>query len=333
MTAACRIARRIAGMLAACALALTILFNQQAHAKDKSLKGELEHSLVGQVVTTRILLGDTARWSEEGQSAVLPVHTVVEAATGGTSYEIEWKFLGPEIVRTGDMQHYFATGASFRITGIHLKANRIEINLKELSGRSTEVKLMLGEGWQSKYDAASVQTRLARVFAFEEPGQQEVEARQGPPQGEPNTQAVTPVAPTAALEAPANPPPVSGGNWQRFSRGDTTGTPANQAPVPPNSAVNSEHPEQASDFPIRPAYIDCKTKPSSPPFQCGEKVMAIGESPGWVKVRTGENWEGYVPSDSLVYGEPPTPAEQPRDSSGKSPGNCALQFRQAEWQN
>jgi hypothetical protein len=301
MTAECRIAMRIAWILAACALAVAVFSSQEAHARDKSLKGELEHALVGQVVTPKILLGDKAR--PKGVPYDVTVRTLVDAETGEIAYRAEDLLVLAE-VRPGEMQHYFATGTSFRITGIHIKGNRIEIKLKELSGGSTEVKLVLEEGWQSRYDAASVQALLARVFNFEQSGQQQMEAGQVPRQTEPvetATPTITPAVPAAPVEAPAN-----------------------QAPVPPNSAVHSEQPEQASDFPIRPAYINCKTKPSNPPFQCGEKVMAIGESPGWVKVRTGENWEGCVPSDSLVYGEPPTPVMQPAGPEAQPDTSAAV---------
>ena len=69
-------------------------------------------------------------------------------------------------------------GESFRISAIHVKDNRLEIKLKKLGGQSAEVKLMMGKGWQSRYDAASVQEKLARVFVFWPLGQ-ETGAQQG----------------------------------------------------------------------------------------------------------------------------------------------------------
>ena len=85
MAAGCRIARNIAAKLAACALAAAILSGQQARAKNKALKVELEHALVDKFVTSRILLGDRARPSRvarEGLDLDFPVHTFVDAETG-----------------------------------------------------------------------------------------------------------------------------------------------------------------------------------------------------------------------------------------------------------
>ncbi len=299
-------------MVAACGLAVAIFSGQQAHAKDKSLKGELEHALVGQLVTSKILLGDRARPSDvtrEGLTLDFPVHTLVDAETGEIAYRVEEPLLLERAeVHEEEMLRSFEAGTSFRISAIHVKDSRIEIKLKQLSGGSAEVKLMMGKGWQSKYDATSVQARLARVFSFEQSGQQQMEAGQPPPQAEPvetATQAFTPAAPAAAVEAPAN-----------------------QASVPPNSAVHSEQSEPASQPSMRAAYVDCKAlkqlelyptpEASSSPvavLQCGERVMAIGGQNGWVKVRTEQNVEGYLSHYFLSYGEPPSlgqsSAEQP----------------------
>jgi DnaJ-domain-containing protein 1 len=290
-------------MVAACALAMAIFPGEQAQAKDKSLKGELEHALVGQLVTSKILLGDRARPSDvarEGLALDFPVHTLVDAETGEIAYRVEEPlWLERAEVHQEEMLRSFEAGTSFRISAIHAKEDRIEVKLKQLGGGSAVVKLMMGKGWQSRYDAASVQVRLARVFSFEQSGQQQMEAGQVPRQAEPvetATQAITPAAPAAAVEAPAN-----------------------QASVPPNSAVHPEQSEPASQVSIRPAYVDCGAlkqlelyptpEASSSPvavLQCGEKVMAIGEQNGWVKARTEQNVEGYLSHYFLRYDGPPS---------------------------
>lgn len=180
MAAGCRIARNIAAKLAACALAAAILSGQQARAKNKALKVELEHALVDKFVTSRILLGDRARPSRvarEGLDLDFPVHTLVDAETGEVAYCVEDWMERDEVV-PNEMQRSFGVGESFRISAIHVKDNRLEIKLKKLGGQSAEVKLMMGKGWQSRYDAASVQEKLARVFVFWPLGQ-ETGAQQG----------------------------------------------------------------------------------------------------------------------------------------------------------
>ncbi len=304
MTASSRIARRIAGILAACALALTIFFNPQAHAKDKAPKGELEHALVGQLVTSKILLGAKAR--PKGVPYDVTVHTLVNAETGEIAYRAEDLLVSAE-VRQGEMQHYFANGTTFRITGIHIKGNRIEIKLEELRGGPTEVKLLMGKGWQPQYDVASVQSQLARVFNFEPSGQQPMEAGQVPRPSEPaetTTQAITPATPAATVE-----------------------TPAHQVSLAANPAIPPVQSEPASQVSMRVAFVDCDTPQqvdlySSPTLsspleslQCGERVTLLDEGPVWVKVRTQRNVEGYLSKYFLRYGESlpigRSPAEPP----------------------
>ena len=170
MGAGRRTVRNTAAMLTACALVMVVFPGHQAKAKGKSPKDQLKHALVGQVVTSRILLGNRARPNDvtrQDQTIDFPVHTLVDADTGEIAYRIEdpllleWAKVHPR-----EMLRSFDAGTSFRISSIHLKDNWIEIKLKQLDGGSAEVKLMLGKGWQSRYDAAAVEAKLTRVFAF-----------------------------------------------------------------------------------------------------------------------------------------------------------------------
>jgi hypothetical protein len=64
----------------------------QAEAKGKSLKDQLKRALDGQVVTSRILLGNRARPSDvtrQGLTIDFPVHTLVDADTGEIAYRVE----------------------------------------------------------------------------------------------------------------------------------------------------------------------------------------------------------------------------------------------------
>jgi len=534
MTAVCRISGRIPGILVACSLALTIFFNQQAHAKDKVLKGELEHLLSDKTMVSKIIFGGKGTPREYQMD--YPVNTLVYPDSGGVTYRVEWGVMRTEI-GTQEMLRSFDRGTSFHVSGIDLKDDRLELKLKSGSGDSAKLKLMLGAGWQSKFDSSSVQAQLARVFVFDQQPQ--------PTQG--TTVAGGSIAPSAPVSAASmneyqrdpNAPKIEGrvseddfrtvmaafdeevrsalstlsqdaailsrsllayqraykGNsdnasqpqlqaisrlqdrlgksiqpqrdddviemnevfkrcvrlaqlgqardeqghlygagrdsesFQRLLLSDSAvdvsgkvqkdveaeraqraiidrartavisveqsldkgdlieanrqyrqmlsdaqtaevrpllqylqrtaafrqdlasyaqatrldrrretsgdaGTPANQRPVPPNSAVNSEQPESASQVSTRAAYVDCKAlkqlelyptpEASSSPvvvLQCGEKVMAIGEQDGWVKVRTEQNVEGYLSHYFLRYDEPPSlgqsPAEQPAGPEGQ----------------
>jgi hypothetical protein len=329
MAAACGNSRRIAGILAACALTLTVFSGQQAHAKDKSLKGELEQALVGQVVTSKILLGDRARPTDlvrQGITWDLPVHTLVEAETGEIRYRVEDRLLleRPD-VSPGEMGPSFRAGTSFRISAINFKDDRLEIRLKQISGRTTEVKLMLGKGWQSRYDAASVQAKLGLVFTSDQSGQREVEAEQAPPQAKPvetptqspvpaaqvetATQSTTPVTPIAAAESPAN-----------------------RVPLPPNPLQQPEQHKPATPESARPAFIDCNAvqhialfslpDASSSPvatLQCGEKVLALGQQQDWARVRTQQGVEGYAYGGYVSYGKPSSAGQATEGQPESSP--------------
>ena len=78
---------------------------------------------------------------------------------------------------------------------------------------------------------------------------------------------------------------------------------------------------------MRPAYVDCDTlnqvslfpsAESTAPIaelRCGEKVTAMGEQNGRVKVRTKQGVEGYVSHWFLAYGKSPVAGRSDRRTS------------------
>jgi len=303
MTVACRIAGRFAGTLASCAFGLALVSGQQAHARDKALKGELD-ALVGRVVTTTILLGDRARPSHlarEGINLDFPVHTLVYAGTGEIRYRVEdLLWLERTDVSPSEMGPPFEAGSYFRISAIRIKDDRIEIKLKQLGGGSAEVKLMMEKGWQSRYDAESVQASLARVFAFEHSGQQPIEAEQSPHQAEPE------------LSNSGKPEPATDFSMRRA------------------------HLKCESTEPLYHLHSTPNPESSVSAFRCGEKVLAGGEQNGWVKVRTKRNVEGYVSSDFVAYDEPlslgESSANKPRGPDGQPNSEQPSQVSEASMQ-
>jgi hypothetical protein len=290
---------------------------------------DLERTLAGQLVTSKILLGYTARPSEfvrDGVNSDFSVHTLVDAQTGQIRYRVEGSLLlfRPD-VSLAEMQSSFEAGTSFRITAVHLKDDRLEINLRQTFGKSTVVKLMFGKGWQSRYDAASVEEKLARVFSFGQPAQQEMEAEQAPPQERPvetPTQSQVPATQVETAAQPTTPAtPVA-----------TAESPANRVSVPPSPPQQPEQREPATPESARPAVIDCNAirhialfslpDASSSPvgtLQCGEKVLALGQQQDWARVRTQQGVEGYAYRGYVSYGKPFFSEQAPQQPAAQAP--------------
>jgi TPR repeat protein len=132
--------------------------------ENKPLKGELQTELAGKTVISRIVFGGRA--VPQGYQFDYPVNTLVFPDTESVTYRVEWGVMRAEIGES-QMLRRFESGTSFRVTGVDAKDDRLELKL-EGSGGSARLKLMLGAGWQSKLDSASVQAQLGRVFVFEQ---------------------------------------------------------------------------------------------------------------------------------------------------------------------
>jgi hypothetical protein len=99
-----------------------------------------------------------------------PVNTVVLHDSSQVSYRVEWGLIREEVSKY-QMQRRFDPGTSFRVTGVQVKDDRLELNLQSASSDSAKLKLMLGAGWQSKLDLQAVQSQLSRIFVFDQPQQ------------------------------------------------------------------------------------------------------------------------------------------------------------------
>jgi hypothetical protein len=162
--------------------------NLQLRADRKTLKSDLEGALVGQSVISRITFGGKA--IPPGARADYPVNTVVYPDSGQVAFRVEWGLMRVD-VSPAQMQRRFDRGTSFRVTGIEIKDDRLELKLQSGSGDSARLKLMLGAGWQSKFDLQSVQSQLSRIFVLDQVHQ--------PQQQTVNTTPVSNATPSAFL--------------------------------------------------------------------------------------------------------------------------------------
>jgi hypothetical protein len=96
-----------------------------------------------------------------------PVNTLFDPDSGQVTYRIEWAYMRADVGER-EMVRRFDSGTRFRVSGIELKDDRLELKLEGGSGGSARLKLMLGRGWQSKLDVSSVQAQLARVFVLDQ---------------------------------------------------------------------------------------------------------------------------------------------------------------------
>ena len=139
----------------------SILFTMQLSAQNGGLKDELSHSLSGTTVISTILVGGRA--APRGYQADYPVDTLVYPGNREVAYRMD---LGSTSTTTTaeDMRRYFERGTLFQVIGLDLQDGWLELKLKSAGGDSARLRLMLGDGWQSKFDSSSIQARLACVL-------------------------------------------------------------------------------------------------------------------------------------------------------------------------
>jgi hypothetical protein len=147
-----------------CIFSFSILFAVQLPAQTGALQDELNHSLSGTTLISTILLGGRA--IPHGQQADYPVTTLVAPDSGEVSYRVEWG-LNRTNITAREMHGYFDRGTSFHVRSVELKADSLELKLDNPAGDSARLQLILGAGWQSRFDSASIQTQLARIFVLD----------------------------------------------------------------------------------------------------------------------------------------------------------------------
>lgn len=143
---------------------LLILFTLQLAAQNSALQSDLSHSLSGATLISTIRFG--GKTILPGQQADYPVNTLLDPTRRDVSYCVESGRLRTAIA-ANEMHHTFDRGTFFHLRAIDLKEDSLELNLESSTGDSARLTLMLGAGWQSKFDGASIQSQLARVFVID----------------------------------------------------------------------------------------------------------------------------------------------------------------------
>lgn len=146
-------------------LSVSILFTLQLSAQSGGVKDELSHSLSGTTVISTILLGGKA--APQGYRSGYPVETLVYPATNDVAYRMDLGATSTAITPQ-DMQRYFDRGTVFQVVGFDVRDSWLELKLKSAGGDSARLRLMLGDGWQSKFDSASIRAQLASVLVLDQ---------------------------------------------------------------------------------------------------------------------------------------------------------------------
>ena len=137
----------------------------QLPAENKVLKADLERAIVGKPMVSKILLGGKAR--PQGYHANYPVNTLFYPDTDQVTYRVDSGLMHKD-VGPAEMKQQFDQGTSFRVANIDLKDDRLELSLRSGNGDSAKLRLMLGDGWQSKSDVSSIQAQLALVLVLDQ---------------------------------------------------------------------------------------------------------------------------------------------------------------------
>jgi hypothetical protein len=146
-------------------LSISILFTLQLSAQNGGLKDELSHSLSGTTVISTIILG--AKAAPQGYRSSYPVETLVYPANNAVAYRMDMGATSTAVTAQG-MQRYFDRGTSFEVSGFDLQDGWLELRLKSAGGDSARLRLMLGNGWQSKFDSSSIRAQLACVLVLDQ---------------------------------------------------------------------------------------------------------------------------------------------------------------------
>jgi hypothetical protein len=158
-----RLARKLVRQIL-CVLTVSVLCCFQLRAQSGTLKSNLEKELVSRVLVSKIVIG--GKGIPPGYSGAYPINTLIYPDKNNVVYRVEWGLIRGE---AGPNMERFNRGTSFRVTAVELKDDLLELKLQCLSGGSANLKLMLGAGWQTKFDVSFVQVQLARVFVLDEP--------------------------------------------------------------------------------------------------------------------------------------------------------------------
>ena len=147
-------------------LAFSILFTLQLSAQNGGLKDELSQSLSGKTVISTIIFGE--REVPTGHSSDCPVDTIVYPAGSEVAYRMDFGGTSSAIT-IREMHRYFDRGTSFQVSSFDLQDGWLDLKLKSAGGDYAQLRLMLGDGWQSRFDASSNRAQLAYVLILDQP--------------------------------------------------------------------------------------------------------------------------------------------------------------------
>lgn len=137
----------------------------QLFAQNGGMQDALYHSLSGTTVISTILIGGRA--APLGYLADYPVETLVYPPGDEVAYRMDLGTTSTSI-SAQELRRYFDRGTSFQVSGFDLQDGWLELKLKSAGGEYARVRLMLGAGWQSKFDSTSIQAQLACVFILDQ---------------------------------------------------------------------------------------------------------------------------------------------------------------------
>lgn len=146
-------------------LSILILFTMQLAAQNSGVKDELYHSLSGTTVISTIILGEKA--APQGYRSGYPVETLVYPGGSEVAYRMDMGATSAA-VPAQQLQRYFDRGTSFEVSGFELQDGWLELKLQSAGGDSARLRLMLGDGWQSKFDSSSIRAQLACVLVLDQ---------------------------------------------------------------------------------------------------------------------------------------------------------------------
>ena len=149
-------------------LPFSMFFTMPLSAQSGGLKDELSHSLSGTTVVSTILFGGRA--APGGYKSDFPVDTIY-TTNNEVGYQMD-QGAARTAIAPHQMQHYFDRGTAFQVSSVDLQDGWLELKLKSAGGDSARLRLMLGNGWQSKFDVSSIRARLACVLILDQKPQE-----------------------------------------------------------------------------------------------------------------------------------------------------------------
>jgi hypothetical protein len=146
-------------------LSCSIFFNLPLSAQNSGLKDELAHSLSGTTVISTVKFAEKA--APPGDRSGCLVSTIIYPTNNEVAYRMDSGSTCTAIAAQA-MQHSIDRGTSFEVSSVDLQDGWLDLNLKSATGEYARLRVMLGDGWQSKLDSSSIRAQLARVLILDQ---------------------------------------------------------------------------------------------------------------------------------------------------------------------